>query len=631
MTFDPAEIAAELKWLKDHPHFDQRPMNIRQFCGPRGLNLNNEKRPHGVRPGIMVALVNIFGEEVSGNVISKVRRAMVTGAIGIGKTTFASIALPYMVHWVLCLKDPQDYFDLLAGSRIAFMQMSTSEDQAKEVLFGDIDARIKHSPWFTESYQRDPTFKNQIRFPKDIWILPGDSAETSFEGYNILAGILDEGDSHKVTQQKDYAEAGFDTIHGRITSRFQERGLLIVIGQMKKGNGFMARKYNELLKDEDAHVVRMTIWESLGWDKFLNPDGTRNSFHYDIKRKSIVPDGIAEVVTNSSIIEIPSVYRKDFENSPEKALRDLAGIPPATGDPFINLVDRVIACRDKWIERYTDEGGVFIGSPVDTDVIRPQLAKWFVAPDSLRRTAHIDLAYSPNGDALGVAMGHVREMVEIDDELKPYIVFDMLFRVKAAPGTEIIIGDIRHLIYNLKNDRRFRLSKITMDGFQSTDSLQQFRKKKISAEYVSVDKSVLPYHDLREAIYEGRVEFPPYMTYINRGDVNQVEIAVKELTELTDTGKKIDHPQGGSKDLTDAMAGVTYTLMGDRSYRRGVSSMSLSQPEPQTGAHTPQGTSFVPPGMTGGIGGMSIPTVSSIPGGMLLPVPQRLVNAPRRN
>jgi hypothetical protein len=615
--FDPAAIAAELAFLKKYPHFEQRPASIKEFLAADYLNIDS-----GVRPGIKKALVDIFGEDVSGDVISKARRAMVTGAIGIGKTTFASIALPYMVHWVLCLKDPQGYFDLLPGSRIAFMQMSTSEDQAKEVLFGDIDARIKHSKWFVDNFPRDPTFKNQIRFPKDIWILPGDSAETTFEGYNILAGILDEGDSHKVTVNKDYAESGYDTIHGRIVSRFQKRGLLIVIGQMKKGNGFMARKYDELLKDEEAHTVRMSIWESLGWEKFLNADGTRNSFWYDIKRKSIVPTAIATAISNDNLMEIPNDYRKDFENNPEKALRDLAGIPPATGDPFISLVDKVIDCRDKWKDRYPD-----CGSPVSEDVIRPQFAPWFRAPESLRRAVHIDLAYSANGDALGLAMGHVVEMVEIDEELKPYIVFDMLYRVKASPGTEIILGDIRHLVYRLRDDLRFRIKKVTMDGFQSTDSMQQFRKKKIDAEYVSVDRNVLPYHDLREAIYEGRVEFPPYMTYLNRGDVKQVEIAVKELTELTDTGKKIDHPNGGSKDVTDAMAGVCHTLMGDRQYRKGVHSLStLDSGELQPNGQAAPGSSNVLPSRLGGIGGAQAP-IPSAPGagGMLLPIPSRLL------
>lgn len=142
-------------------------------------------------------------------------------------TTMASVILPYMVHWVLCLKSPQEFFDLLPGSRIAFMMMSTSEDQAKETVFGDVKARIQYSPWFRDNFPYDPDFKNQIRFDKDIWILPGSSMETSFEGYNILGGILDETDSHKVTQNKDYGEDGWNTINGRIDSRFQDRGFLL--------------------------------------------------------------------------------------------------------------------------------------------------------------------------------------------------------------------------------------------------------------------------------------------------------------------------------------------------------------------------------------------------------------------
>jgi hypothetical protein len=80
----------------------------------------------------------------------------------------------------------------------------------------------------------------------------------------------------------------------------------------------------------------------------------------------------------------------------------------------------------------------------------------------------------------------------------------------------------------------------------------------------------MPYEDLREAIYDGRIEFPPYVTYINKGDNNAVQIAVQELLQLQHDGKKIDHPVKGSKDVADAMAGVTSTLLGDRSYRKGV-------------------------------------------------------------
>lgn len=578
MSIDPAKIFAEVEWLKNHPHFVEKPASIREFLGEDYLNIEAK-----VRPGLLKALEDIFGYEVSGTRIAPYyERAMITGGIGIGKTTFASIALPYMAHWVLCLKNPQDFFGLLDGSRIAFMQMSTSEKQAAEVVFGDIFARIEHSKWFVNNYPHDPKFTKQIRFPKDIWVLPGDSGETTFEGYNILGGILDEMDSHKVTDRKDYADVGFDTIHSRIASRFTEfgedgeeaghKGLLICIGQMKKGTGFANRKYKEFLKDPKAYVMRMTIWESLGWDKYTRKDGTRNSFWYDIKRKQIVPSAVVGLVKNDNLIEIPTAYRTDFENNPEKALKDLAGIPPETNDPFISLLHKIDLCRERWIEKHGDT------SPVKPNPTRIEFEDWFRGNgDPRKRHIHIDLATSGDGDALGMAMGHVDAVVEVDGELKPHITIDALMRVKAMPGTEIMLSDIRRVVYMLKEEFRFRVVSVSMDGFQSTDTMQQLRKRKFMVDYLSVDKSTLPYEDLREAIYEERLIFPPYKTYKNKGDGELIEIAVQELQQLTDTGKKIDHPPDGSKDLADAMAGVTSTLMGDRTYRRGVHSITSGQ------------------------------------------------------
>lgn len=625
MTFDPKRIAEELQWLKDHPHFEQKPASIQEFVGEGYLNVASL-----IREGLMDALKEIFGDEVLGDRIAKYERAMITGGIGIGKTTFASIALPYMAHWILCLKDPQAYFGLMPGSRIAFMQMSTSEKQALEVIFGDLKARVENSEWFINNYPPDPNYTKQMRFAKDIWILPGDSTETSFEGYNILAGILDEMDSHKSTEQKgDYADIGYDTIHNRIASRFPvfgadgeevgHRGLLICIGQMKKANGFANKKYREFKLDPRAYVLRMTIWESFGWARYTRKDGTRNSFWYDTKRKKIIPSLVAGMIKNENLIEVPNSYRVQFENNPEKALKDLAGIPPETSDPFISLVDRVDECQERWIETHGDE------SPVGTETSRPVFAPWFMAEnDPRKRHVHIDLAVSAKGDAAGIAMGYVDHLVEVEGEKKPYIVFDCLIRIKASPGTEILLSDVRRIIYDLKEERHFKIYSVTMDGFQSTDTMQQLRKKKYRVDYLSMDKSTLPYEDLREAIYERRCDFPKYLTYLKKGDTELVNIAVRELTTLQYDGKKVDHPTDGSKDVADAMAGVASTLMGDRTYRKGIRSLtsvtddSFEDSFAATGTTDSVGSLLTFPGMGGGlqaplppaagIGGLSIPS-----------------------
>lgn len=563
-THDPARIAAELAWLQQYPWFNEKPASIEEFLGPGYLNVDSK-----VRAGVKKVLIDIFGEEVNPHRIAKYRYGMFTGAIGIGKTTLASIVIPYMAHWILCLADPQDYYDLMPGTKIAFMQMSTSEDQAVETVFGDIKARIEHCEWFTNNFPMDPKFTKQIRFEKDIWILPGSSLETAFEGYNILGGILDEADSHKKTKDKDYADVGWDTIDRRIDSRYQDRGFLLTIGQMKSSTGFAAAKYEELQKDpQESYTVRMTIWESLGWQKFTDDQGNRISFWYDRKRKEIVTKEAAALLGYPEhIMEIPKVYEKGFRNNPEKSLRDLAGIPPAAHSTFISLTYRIEEARDRWHEHYPD-----VGSPVDPHPQRPKIHEWFKAPDSIRRTCHIDIAYSGDGDAAGFAMGHVSRLIDIEGEEKPYITIDCLMRFRAAPGQEIMIGDIRQVLYELKYERGFRIASVTMDGFQSKDTEQQFRKRKIAADYLSIDKNKGPYEDLRDALYERRIEFPKYMTYLNVGDDKPVEITYKELSELEDGDKKIDHPVKGSKDVADCLAGVVATLMGDRTYRRGVRS-----------------------------------------------------------
>jgi len=578
---DPIDrILAEKRWLDEHPLFEQRPATIREFMTQDYLNI--EKK---VRPGIMEVLIDIFGTQIDPEWLSLKRRAVMTGGIGIGKTTFASIVLPYMVHWCYCLRDPQDYFGLMADSKIAFMMMSTSEKQAKEVLFGDVKARIDTSPWFRQYCKRDPRFENQVRFEKNLWILPGGSVETRFEGYNILGGVIDEGDSHKQTDRKDYAEEGYDTINSRIESRFMDdksgkhRGILIVIGQTKSATGFMRKIYNECMTDPDAVAKRMSIWESKGWHLYTdNPDdaknmretGNRKSFIYDTVRKEIIPktEALARGIdftskSNDQFIEVPTAYINGFIRNPVKALRDLAGIPPESADPFISLTHRIAECQDTWAERMGPK------SPVNESAHEPRLEQWFRARDRLKRVLHVDMAYSAEGDALGMAMGHVPEVTDIDGEEKPLIVFDFLMRWHAAPGTEIILSDVRRIIYRLKFDLGFNLTRVTLDGFEGVDFRQQMARNKIPHETLSVDKKKMPYEDLRDAIYDGRCLFPKYMTKLNKGDTDTVNIAFKELSQLQDVGQKIDHPPNGSKDVADAMAGVVHYLMNDSQYRRG--------------------------------------------------------------
>jgi hypothetical protein len=245
----------------------------------------------------------------------------------------------------------------------------------------------------------------------------------------------------------------------------------------------------------------------------------------------------------------------------------------------------------------------------------------------------VDLGISADGDACGIAMGHIEEVKEVDGEKKPYIVIDCLIRIKAMAGTEIMISDVRRWIYYMKEELGFRIISVSIDGFQSTDTMQQMRKKRYVTEYLSTDKSTLPYEDTREAIYDERLEFPPYLTYLNKGDTELVEIAVKELSELVFDGKKVDHTVTGSKDVSDGIAGVVNTLMGDRKYRKGVTSLRSTSDEDddylQATGTTGQPGSVIPFPGTGN--GLQAPLPPLSGGSFGLTLPQRLQPKPRRD
>ena len=505
--------------------------------------------------------MDLFGEDVNPERIALYTEAIFTGAIGIGKTTLASIVIPYMTHWTLCLRDPQKFYNLMAGSRIAFMLMSTSRLQAKNVVYSDIKARIDHSPWFQKNYQYDPTITSLFKFPKDVWIIPGDSSEKTFEGFNILGGIVDEIDSHKVTQEKSYVETGYDTIKGRVESRFDDRGFILLIGQMKSSTGFAAKMYKRYSSGQTTYAARMSIWESYGWKKYTDLMGNRQSFWFDCDRMQITTKALAELQGfPSHIIEIPNVYRESFAHSPFKSLRDLAGRPAAVASPLFNDPNKIQEARKNWLWRFNVPEG-----PVNH---KNQIADWFKAGNSVKRVVHVDIAYSAEGDALGLAMGHVPEVVDVDGELKPFICIDLVMRFKAAPGTEIFLGDIRRIIYDLKDKRNFNIVMLTTDGFQSTDFRQQVERKRIRTDVLSTDKSTLPYFDLYDAVSEDRIAIPPYLVPVSWEDPEPTDILFREISQLVEEENKIDHPPEGSKDLADAVACVCSTLMGSKKYKR---------------------------------------------------------------
>jgi hypothetical protein len=199
---------------------------------------------------------------------------------------------------------------------------------------------------------------------------------------------------------------------------------------------------------------------------------------------------------------------------------------------------------------------VFTREDVDFVTTKLALIVKNIKNPHLPRAAHIDLAIT--GDAAGLAIGHVSgfckmEMDEGGLEIMPTITFDGLLRIKPPPGGEIQFAKIRQILYKLR-ELGMNIKWVSLDSFQSTDTIQLLINKGFCSGTQSIDTTMLPYDLTRTAFYQGRILAPKHA------------VASREMVSLElDVKKgKVDHPPNFSKDVADAMAGVIYQLTMQR-------------------------------------------------------------------
>ena len=433
--------------------------------------------------------------------------AVLCQAIGSGKSFAASIITSYQVYKILCLRDPQSFFKLAKGSQICFINMSIRAEQSKKVVFVEIKARIDNSPWFRKFYSPDPDIRSELRFAKNIIIFPGNSKETFPLGYNIFGGVMDEAAWYTDIETHDVAEDMFNALHSRIKNRFGEKGLLVMISSPRYADDFIEKKMKEAETNKKIFTRRKMLWES-------------KPLHY-FSGEWIDFEGY----------KIPADFETEARRSPEAFKRDYMAIPSLALEPYFKQFDLVEKCIDDNIESPIDENGKFKPS--------------FKGDNRTWHAIHVDL--SLKRDSTGLAMVH--------EEKDGLVIVDLMMRIKAPPGGEISFAEIRDIILEIRQ-RGFYLIKVTYDGWQSRDSIQILRNKGIDCDVLSVDEDTRAYDILKAKVYEEKFKCYRYEPFLQ--EIRRLELV---------NGTKVDHPpRGGSKDVTDAVAGAVYNITENTGY-----------------------------------------------------------------
>jgi hypothetical protein len=538
-----------LQWLAN-PTI--RPIvSIREFiCSPYYM-----KAPKAVWPGIMEELE----ECCSGNY----SEAIFTGSIGAGKTTAALYALAYELYVLSCYEDPHSLYGLDPASEIVFIFQSLRKSSANND-YARFKAMIESAPYFKKYFPWDDELKSELHFPHRIIVKPVSGASTATIGENVFGGMIDEINFMALVEQSkksesdgtyDQAKALYNSISKRRKSRFgmsgRLPGLLCCVSSRKYPGQFTDLKEEERLTQlretgkTDIFLYDKRVWEvkeGFPQEKFpvFIGDASRKPRILTEKEAQDFPEGDRRFID-----WIPVNFLEDFRRDIITALRDVAGRSSLALHPFIVDREAIFRASRKDFICFQRESVDFVEtqlSIVKSQIYKPELPRFF----------HCDLAIT--GDSAGFAIGTVIgfkavSSVEGVKEMLPIIWIDALLQVRPPKGGEIKLGKVRDIIHAL---RRIGMNVRwgTFDQFQSRDSMQLLKQSGLAIGYQSIDINTMPYDFVKNALYDGRLSMPEH-------PVCQMELAALEK----DTKKgKIDHTPQGSKDVSDALAGVVFGL-----------------------------------------------------------------------
>jgi hypothetical protein len=189
-------------------------------------------------------------------------------------------------------------------STTAFILMSRDKDKAKQVVFRNV-APLFESQFNKEYFPPNPNIRTYLDIPRNkTLIFPGTGSAASALGFNIFSGIVDEAaflqQASKGSSSEevvDQAQAMYEQINGRITSRFAfNGGMVIMITSANKYGSWVENKILDAIKfgNEKDQIFwrRVPIWKAKPLGFF--PSGKEFLFNPDTYEIITDPDMVQE-------------------------------------------------------------------------------------------------------------------------------------------------------------------------------------------------------------------------------------------------------------------------------------------------------------------------------------------------
>jgi hypothetical protein len=483
------------------------------------------------------------------------------------KTHSALYTLAYQLYLFSNMVSPHKVFGLDPSSEILIVFQSLNARLAKALDFNRFKSMIDGSPYFKKRFPYNKDIESRLDFPNRISVVPLTGQETAAIGQNVISCLLDEVNYMSIVENSknsidggvyDQATALYNSIARRRKSRFASTkalpGMLCLVSSKRYPGQFTDIKEEEAKTDPTIYIYDKRVWD-------IKPSGSFSGQYFQIfvgdegRQPRVLGD--AEYIDPSDrhlIDNIPIEYKHDFERDIINSLREIAGKSTLSSHPFIVNTAAITRCMDRPLEDsiFGSEFCDFVQYPL------------FLQPENfhkpkLARAVHIDLGIT--GDSAGIVVGTVvgfEQSIRDDgfpSETLPKYHIDGCIEVRPPKSGEILFWKIRSMILKLK-ELGLNIKWVSLDSFQSRDTLQILRQQGLVTGELSIDRTMLPYEVTKTAIYDHRISMPKH-TKLR-----------KELATLEKNAAKgkVDHPSlsGASKDCSDALAGVVYTLLSRR-------------------------------------------------------------------
>lgn len=442
---------------------------------------------------------------------------------GSGKDTIAAAMQLYVTYRLMLHPDPQAWLRLAPASNIDLINVAYNADQAKLVFFELMKTLIRGSPFFSvvPGFDADRDVLDRVvRFPKHVWFHSMHSQAEASEGKNTLYATLDEADAFTDKSKARNAHAVYETLKSSAQTRYKDNHHICTISWPRHARSFTIEKYEESMR----HPRRIVGSRGATWE--IRTDRSKQDF------------------------------ASQYEKNPERADAMFGTLPPATEEAFFRLSHKI-----------------------DDSLLGVEVVKWepTVIEVAGKEYAGVSLlahdpmpgkAYRVHCDTGLTNDSYTLAMVRAEGQRR---IVEALIVWEPKPGRPVYYPHVREVILQLCS--WFDVQKVTFDRWNSAESVQLLLAEGIDAEALTFSQpDQLSYYENLKALAYGDNLILPRTGLA-------VPVLVQELKRLQLlNARKVDHPDGESKDVADAVAAAAF--YAEEAVEQGLGSAEVASATP---------------------------------------------------